>query len=89
MDGTYTRDSSYEINEYKPYMARAYTITLINRAELWEGILLSRYVSLRCGILSSLNSGLCLRYSRSVGMIIIVIVRWLVGMEHLNYACHP
>jgi hypothetical protein len=38
-------------------MARAYTITLINRAELWEGILESRYVSLRDGRESSLISG--------------------------------
>ena len=70
-------------------MARAYTLTLINREELWTGILLSKYDSLRCGIESSLISGLLYcSYSLWVG-ILIVIVRLFTSMEHLNYACHP
>ena len=70
-------------------MARMYRHTRNNREVEWLGILLSRYVSLRCGIESSFISGLCFEYSRSVGMIEILIVRWFMGMEHLNYACHP
>ena len=70
-------------------MARAYTHTRNNKEVECEGILLSRYDSLRCGIESSLISDLLYcSYSLWVG-IRILIVRWLMGMEHLNYACHP
>ena len=50
-------------------MARAYTHTRNNREVEWTGILLSRYPSLRWGILSSLNSGLLYcSYSLWVGI---------------------
>ena len=50
-------------------MARAYTHTRNNKRVGWTGILESRYVSLRDGILSSLNSGLLYcSYSLWVGI---------------------
>ena len=89
MDGTRIIDNAYVSIEYKPIMARAYTHTRNNKRVGWTGILLSKYVSLRCGIESSLISGLLYcSYSLWVG-IRIVIVRRFMGMEHLNYACHP
>ena len=52
------------------------------------GATVSRNRSLLAGLLSDLISGLCCSYSLSVG-IRILIARRLMGMEHLNYACHP
>ena len=49
-------------------MARAYTHTRNNKAVECEGILESRYVSLRDGIESSFISGLYESLSLSVGM---------------------
>ncbi len=48
----------------------------------------SRNLSLLDGALSDLSSGLCESLSLSVG-IWIVIVRLVMTVEHLNYACHP
>ena len=69
IDGTYIIDNAYVSIEYKPTMARAYTHTRNNKAVEWAGILLSKYVSLRCGIESSFISGrLYCSYSLWVGI---------------------
>ena len=54
-----------------------------------HGVTRSRNGSLYGGCSSGLISGLCCERSLSVGMIQILIVRLLQGMEHLNYAFHP
>ena len=89
MHGNDIVDSNYEINEYKPYRARAHTTVLTIRPDPSCGTAWSRNRRRLPGICSSLISGLYESLSLSVGMIIIVIVRWLMNMEHLNYACHP
>jgi len=89
MDGTRIIDSSYEINEYKPYRANAMTTVRIMRADPSCGTPWSRNLGRHAGLWSGLISGwLWLSCSLWVG-IWILIVRCLVGVEHLNYACHP
>ncbi len=85
---------------YRPYRARAVTQYLpvvqstqpvgVSHARGYchTGATVSRNLSLWAGLLSDLSSGSCCEYSLSVG-ILIVIVRLVMTVEHLNYACHP
>ena len=89
MHGNNIVDSSYEINEYRPYMARL-TMMVFTMSELpTSGTAWSRNLGRHAGLCSLLISGLCESLSLSVGMIQILIARLYTGVEHLNYACHP
>ena len=79
----------YVISEYAPYTASEYTITRVatqyqhsSTAPKWLRNLR------RKRLVVSLSSGLWLECSLCVG-IRLVILAAVMGMEHLNYACHP
>ena len=79
----------YDSREYRPYTASDRTM---------KRVMLKRYPSRtesrcfrncrRVDCSSRFSSGLCFSYSLCVG-IRLVILAAVMGMEHLNYACHP
>ena len=79
----------YENNEYKPYRANEYSMTRLIVRHGQHGCTRSkngsRYGAWWSGLISGVSS---LSNSLWVGMWVL-IVWWLQGMEHLNYACHP